>query len=119
MVQAVRGAIQVKENASQIIKKSVKRLVSSVMEQNMLEEESLVSIVFSQTKDLTDANPATALREMGFKTVPLFCTQEPEYHGSLERVIRVMVTFNTDSLKDTVPIYLEGAEALRADLFDT
>jgi chorismate mutase len=34
----------------------------------------------------------------------------------MERVIRVLVTFESPGRHETVPVYLDGAEALRADL---
>jgi chorismate mutase len=117
MVQAVRGAICVEMDDSEHIKRAVKKLLSAIMDNNELIEDRLISVFFSQTNDITEANPASALREMGFNDVPLFCTQEPEYKGSLGRVIRVMLTFNTEKKQAIIPVYLDGAEKLRTDLF--
>ena len=80
-------------------------------------ESDLISIVFSQTRDLNEANPASALREIGYSDVPLFCTQEPEYKGSMPGVIRVLVSFNCAEKRKVIPVYLDGAEALRTDIF--
>ena len=86
--------------------------------ENEISEDDIISIVFSQTKDLNAMNPATALRQAGFSQVPLFCCQEPEYAGSLQRTIRVLLTFNTPERRKAAPVYLDGAEALRTDLFE-
>lgn len=117
MMMAVRGAVQVESNNPGPIKESVVRLIKEIAELNDIGEDDIVSIVFSQTKDITTLNPATALRETGFAHVPLFCTQEPDYSGSMPRVIRVLVTAETEEKRKPVPVYLGGAENLRSDLF--
>jgi chorismate mutase len=117
MVMAVRGAIQIKSNESRPIEEAVVKLVESIVAENKIVQEDVISIMFSQTKDLTAINPATALRRTGFSQVPLFCTQEPDYAGSMPRVIRVMVSVNVEKKTDPVPVYLDGAEMLRKDIF--
>lgn len=116
MTRAVRGAIQVEENSRPAIENSAVRLVNEVLRANAIAEQQIVSIMFSLTEDLTAANPATGLRREGFAGTPLFCTQEPRIDGGMPRVIRVLVTFESPERRETVAVYLEGAEALRADL---
>ena len=118
MTIAVRGAVQVESNAPHPIKGAVVKLIEEIAERNGISEADIVSIIFSLTRDLTALNPATALRETGFSRVPLFCTQEPDYSGSMPRVIRVLVTVNGETGQKPVPVYLGGAEKLRADLFE-
>lgn len=118
MVKAVRGAIQMKENSAQAISSGVVKLLSTLMKENKLEEEQLVSVIFSQTSDLTALNPAGAGRQVGFSSTPLFCTQEPEYPNALPLMVRVLLTFNCeDKNQEIVPVYLDGAEKVRPDLF--
>jgi len=117
MTLAVRGAIQVRANEIGPIKNAVLKLIETVVSENSIAESDIVSIIFSLTNDITALNPATALRETGFASVPLFCAQEPEYAGSMPRVIRVLITVNADKKRNPVPVYLDGAEMLRADLF--
>jgi chorismate mutase len=99
---------------------AVSRLLDSLLAQNGLSERHIVSIVFSQTRDLEGENPARALRRSAigprFAETPLFCTQEPEYPDSLPRVVRVLVTFQRPEGGGATPVYLEGAEVLRPDL---
>jgi chorismate mutase len=116
MTRAVRGAIQVAENSRPAIENSTVKLVNEVLRANAIEEQHIVSIIFSVTEDLRAANPATSIRREGFAGTPLFCAQEPRVDGSMERVIRVLVTFESRDRHETVPVYLDGAEALRADL---
>ena len=117
MVVAVRGAVRIQENDGELIRDGVKGLIRQIVEKNSLVEDDIVSVLFSQTKDLTMANPATAMRELGYSQVPLFCMQEPEYAGSMEMVIRALITFNSEEKRPVVPVYLGGAESLRTDIF--
>ena len=117
MIQAVRGAIQIDENNAEKIRLSVIQLVTTIASENELPIADIVSIQFTQTKDLTALNPATALRTEGFSDVPLFCSQEPGYDGALPRMIRVLVTYRSEAVERPTPVYLNGAEKLRSDLF--
>jgi chorismate mutase len=119
MTRAVRGAIQLAENSAAAIERAGARLVTEILQANGIAENHLVSIVFSMTEDLTAANPATGLRRTGFASTPLFCTQEARIDGALPRVIRALVTFDSLERRAAVPVYLDGAEALRPDLGDT
>lgn len=117
MVRAVRGATFIDENSFESIGQGVRSLVTALVANNRISEDQIVSILFSQTKDLTNANPAGALRELGYATVPLFCTQEPEYPNAHPRVVRVLVTYNDEHNRRPQPVYLNGAEKLRQDIF--
>ena len=119
MVLAVRGAIGVIQDDAGLIRDGVKRLFQQLVSANGIDEEDIVSILFSQTRDLTEANPASALREVGYAGVPLFCTQEPDYRDAMPRVIRVLITFNALAKQAVIPVYLDGAEALRSDIFNS
>lgn len=115
MVRAVRGAVIV-ENDPASIRTAVTQLVTEIQSRNSIDEQDIVSIVFSQTADIDAHNPASALRTIGFSAVPLFCTQEPKIIGSPGGIIRVLLTCATEHEK-LHPVYLNGAESLRADLF--
>ena len=116
MTRAVRGAIQVAENSAAAIEAAGARLALEIFRVNRIAENHIVSILFSMTEDLTAANPATGLRRTGYSTTPLFCTQEARVEGSLPRVIRVLVTYDSPEGAAAVPVYLDGAEGLRPDL---
>ena len=115
-VRAVRGATQVNDNDDESIRSSVTELVETLQKKNHIERSDIISIVFSQTRDVTSLNPATALRSVGYAEVPLFCTQEPEYDAGKPRMIRVLLTFSTDGSHEIIPVYLNGAASLRSDL---
>ncbi len=116
MTKAVRGAIQVDENSAPQIEKASVRLIDEMRQANAIAENFIVSIIFSLTPDLTAANPATALRRRGYGETPLFCTQEAQVDGGMPRVIRALLTFESLERRKIVPVYLDGAEALRPDL---
>jgi chorismate mutase len=116
MTRAVRGAIQVSGNSVSSIEQAGARLVAEILDANGIAENQIVSILFSLTEDLTAANPAAGLRKTGFAATPLFCTQEARIDGALPRVIRVLVTWDSPERRTPVPVYLDGAEALRPDL---
>lgn len=114
--KAVRGATGVSKDKKELIIESVEQLVTRLFEENDLNEDNVVSITFSITRDLKAFNPAAALRKNGFSTIPLFCTQEPKHKGALKRVVRVLITFNTEKNRPVSPVYINGAERLRPDL---
>jgi len=116
MTRAVRGAIQVRDNSRPSIEEASVRLIGETLRRNAIAEDLIVSIVFSLTDDLSAANPATALRRVGFAATPLFCVQEARVDGAMHRVIRALVTYETQEARAAVPVYLDGAESLRADL---
>ncbi len=115
MIQAVRGAIQVAQNSRPAIHQAAARLVREMLDRNAVPETDIVSILFSVTGDLTAANPATGLRELGFADTPLFCCQEPVVDGGMPRVIRVLLTWECARRTRGAPVYLDGAAALRPD----
>jgi len=113
-VMAVRGAIQIEKNDKQSISDGVVKLITTIIEKNKLLSKNIISIMFSQTIDLDAMNPAAALRTIGFKNTPLFCTQEPNVQGSMEQVIRVLIS--VESKVSLSPVYLGEARSLRLDL---
>jgi chorismate mutase len=116
MTRAVRGAAGIERNDRKEIHYAADRLVREIMRLNNIGEGEIISILFSVTRDLTKGNPATGLRSYGFAETPLFCVQEAEVEGAVPRILRVLVTYSTNSGGVPVPVYLGRAEALRPDL---
>jgi chorismate mutase len=91
-------------------------LFDELLLKNNLKEDSLVSMIFSVTRDLDAKNPASALREEGRAAeTALFVTQEAYFPGTLERIIRVLVHCYMDASQTPVHVYRNGAEVLRPD----
>ncbi|HEY9061782.1 MAG TPA: chorismate mutase [Pseudobacteroides sp.] len=117
MVRALRGATTVKNNDSNEILEETKILLTDIVEKNNINEDDVISIIFSVTKDLNAAFPAVAARKMGWTNVALFCTNEMDVPGSLSKCIRVLLHINTEKgNKDLIHVYLNGAKILRPDL---
>ena len=116
-VRAIRGATQLDNDDRDHLLASVDELIRAIFEQNAIEHDDLISMMFTATADLRSEFPAVAARALGIGDVPLICAQEIDVAGALERVVRVMVHVNTDLGRDQVKhVYLRGAVSLRRDL---
>ncbi|MDP9118852.1 MAG: chorismate mutase [Actinomycetota bacterium] len=115
-LRAARGAIRVPSDDGDALLGATERLLSAVLQRNEVDQEDLVSIMFTATEDLRAAFPAEAARRMGLGRVPLMCAQEISVDGSMPSVIRILLHFHTDRTLDEVEhVYLDGAESLRDD----
>ncbi len=116
-VRALRGATQVRENSREVILAGSSELITEVLARNGLSQESLISVVFTATPDLTAEFPAYAARLLGFTDVPLLCSTEIAVPGAMPRVLRILAHVETDKARaDMLHVYLHGAAALRRDL---
>lgn len=116
LISAVRGAICVERDEPALIEEAVCKLYSELLKANEIEESDIACLLLTQTGDLKSRNPAGGLRKGGYcATTPLFCMQELEIEGMLERVIRLLVITNR-AVGQVKPIFLDGAEKLRPDL---
>lgn len=116
-VRAIRGAIQVEANTAAAIAAGTKELLAEILRANSLEVAQVISVILTATPDLNAAFPAAAAREVGFEATPLLCAVEIDVQGALARVVRAMVTIETDSKASEIThIYLAGAKALRRDI---
>ncbi len=117
-VCAIRGATRA-ENTRESILRSVESLCREIFERNSIISDDLVSIIFTQTRDLDELNPCYALRHgdvgIDVSRVALFSTQELEVKGMLSQTIRVMVTAYVSDGREIHHIYTNGAEVLRPD----
>ncbi|MGI6466449.1 MAG: chorismate mutase [Sphaerochaetaceae bacterium] len=116
-VWAVRGAIQIESDQPIFIKEGTVNLFNTLLKENSLNLEDLISIQFTITDDLISLNPATALRADNPQLeVPLFCMQEPKIEGSFKKMVRIMVyVYHKNNFK-AKHIYLGEAKKLRPDL---
>ena len=116
-VRSIRGAVDVSANDAREILQATKELLQKMQQKNSLEKENIAAVVFSMTKDLNAVFPAQAARELGWKYVPLFCTEEIDVPGALPRCIRVLMLVNSSMRPEEIRhVYLGGAAALRKDL---
>ena len=117
VMRAIRGAIQVDSNSAESIGDGVKELISAIMRSNSLTPDSVISVIFTSTPDLTAAFPAADCREIGFESVPLIGAVEVAVPGALARTVRVMLHCETTlPLTSVSHVYLRGAQSLRRDI---
>lgn len=118
-ISALRGATGVAKDDPNEIIASVKECFELLLQKNHLEEDDIACILFTITRDLQSKNPAGALRAAGHGSgVPLFCMQEPETKGMMERCVRLLLLLK-ESHEGLQPVYIRGAEKLRPDQFRT
>ena len=117
VVRALRGATTVDADVPEQISSRITELLTTMLEQNGLSHDDLISIMFTATGDLVSMFPAAAARVMGLGDVPLICARELDVVGSIPRCLRVLVHVMTDRARDELHhVYLEGARGLRDDL---
>ena len=79
--------------------------------------DDIASALFTVTDDLASTFPAQGARQMGWGLVPMMCAREIPVPGSLPRVIRVLVHWNTELAQNQIThVYLRDAVKLRPDL---
>lgn len=116
--RAVRGATTVENNAAEEIYQATVELLKKMIDNNSIDKDEIINVIFTLTHDLDAAFPAKAARvHLGWDNVPMICTQEIPVPDSLQKCIRVLITFNTTKPKNEIRhIYLREAQSLRPDL---
>ena len=118
ITRAVRGAVTVDDNNASDISNATLELLQSIVSANQIAESDIISVIFTLTPDLNAEFPAkTARTSLGWDSVPMICTCEIPVPNSIEKCIRVMITFNTYKNQNEIKhIYLGKAQELRPDL---
>lgn len=116
-VRAVRGAVQLEQDAADHMDEQVSELLTAILERNELTQENLISIWFTATPDLHSAFPAAAARKLGIVDVPLICAQELQIEGAMPRVVRVLAHIESPKPRAEIThVYLGAAATLRKDI---
>jgi chorismate mutase len=117
-IRGIRGATTVTADQPDLILQATRELLDAILAENAgMQSEDVGSAIFTVTDDLVSIFPAQAARQMGWDMVPMLCGREIPVPGSLPRVIRVLVQWNTDvPQKEIVHVYLREAVKLRPDL---
>lgn len=117
MVRGIRGATTVEHNDAMEIGEATKELLKTIISENELRLEDVVSAIFTVTTDLNACFPATSARELGWELIPLMCMTEIPVPDSLPRCIRVLIHVNTTRRQTEIAhVYLRNAKVLRKDL---
>jgi chorismate mutase len=117
-IRGIRGATTVTADEPNVILEATRELLGAILESNEeMQPEDVGSALFTVTEDLASTFPAEAARQMGWGLVPMICAREIPVPGSLPRVIRVLIHWNTDMPQDEIThVYLRDAVKLRPDL---
>ena len=119
-ILAIRGATTVTSNNKDEILKESAKLIQTIISKNDLNNEDIISIYFTMTKDLDAVYPAVAVREiLNITDIPMLNFEEKYIQGSLSKCIRVMMYINTEKTKSDIKhVYLNEAKNLRKDLIN-
>jgi len=117
-IRGIRGATTVSADEPDLILEATRELLEAILDANAsMKPEDVGSALFTVTDDLASTFPAQAARQMGWGLVPMMCAREIPVPGSLRRVIRVLVHWNTEmSQNEITHVYLRDAVKLRPDL---
>jgi len=117
VLRAIRGATTLDSDTPEQVHTRTQALVREMLELNGVENDDLVSIIFTSTEDVTSAFPATAARELNLSDIALLGAREATVPGAPQRCIRVLMHCYSELDRDKLQhVYLEGAVNLRADL---
>ena len=116
--RGIRGATTVAADEPEAIRLATRELLQEILKENeRMKPEDIASAWFTLTADLCSAYPAQAARELGWEAVPMMCAREIPVPGSLPKVIRVLLHWNTDTPQAEIThVYLREAVKLRPDL---
>ena len=117
-IRGIRGATTVTADEPDLILQATRELLEEILAANEgMQPEDVASALFTVTDDLVSTFPAQAARQMGWGLVPMMCAREIPVPGSLRRVIRVLVHWNTELPQNAIThVYLGEAVKLRPDL---
>ena len=117
-IRGIRGATTVTADEPDLILQATRELLEEILAENEgMRPEDVASAIFTVTDDLASTFPAQGARQMGWGLVPMMCAREIPVPGSLPRVIRVLVHWNTELAQNQIThVYLRDAVKLRPDL---
>lgn len=114
---SIRGATTITENSIEDIKKYSIELVAEIIKQNDLNLQSINTIIFSCTKDITKEYPGKCVREhFKLNNTAIMHFNEMDVENSLSLCIRVLILINEVANKKIKYIYLHNAKSLRSDI---
>jgi chorismate mutase len=114
---SIRGATTITENSIEDIMNYSIELVSEIIKHNHLKQESINTMIFSCTKDITKGYPGKFVREyFKLENTAIMHFNEMDVENSLALCIRVLLLIEDDCCDKTKYIYLHGAKTLRSDI---
>ena len=117
-IQGIRGATTIEVDSREEVGIKTKELLEEIMQENDLEIDDIIYIMFTATDDITSAYPAVAAREIGMDKIPLICCQEMKVDNSLNLCIRVLMLVQRTERAEVFHVYREKAISLRPDIIN-
>lgn len=117
-VLAIRGATTVNYNDKDKIILETAKLIKTIIEENSLDADDIISMCFTMTRDLDKVYASVAVREnLNITDIPLLNFEEKYIEGSLEKCIRVLIHVNSEKSKQNIKhVYLNKSKSLRKDI---
>ena len=113
---ALRGATTSKGNTDFFIKDAVIELIQELITRNNLNQENIISITFTVTKDLTSCFPASIARKyFNFDKVALLDCQQMFNPNDINFCIRLLALVYIESDRYAIHPYLNESAKLRPD----
>ena len=113
---AIRGATTSKGDTDYFIKDAVVELIQELITRNNLNQENIISITFTVTRDLTSCFPASVARKhFNFDKVALLDCQQMFVPNDINFCIRLLALVYLDSDRKSVNPYLNESAKLRPD----
>ena len=109
----IRGATTITNNTKEEIRYKTLELIDEIVRVNRLEQNEIISMVFTSTKDIDAEYPSKFVRlEREFSKTSYLNVQEMYVQGSLKFCIRVLIFINTKK-DNTSDVYLHEAKNLK------
>lgn len=117
-MRAIRGATTIAEDTEAAIRGACCQLFGTIVQNNGLDNDDLISVIVTTTEDISSMFPAKAIREeCDLGDVPLLGAVEARIDGGLPLAIRVLVHVNTTIPRSDINhVFLGGAAQLRPDI---
>ena len=116
-MRSIRGATTTEVNEKNEILRATEEMLTAIIEENNLNINDIISVIFTCTKDLDQVYPAVAARALGLTQAALMCFGELYVEGSMNMCIRATINCEINTPQSEVKhIYLNRAKALRPDL---
>ncbi len=117
VLRAIRGATTLDADTREEVTKKTQELLGEIFTKNDLDQDDIVSILFTTTDDVVSAFPASAARSMGLEDTPLLGASEQKVAGSPKFCIRLLMhCYMSVPKSDVRHVYLHGATVLRPDI---
>jgi chorismate mutase len=114
----VRLATTCADDTAQAISDAVTQLVRAFHDQNDVSPHAVRAAIFTATGDLRATKPASAARAAGWGHASMLCLAEMPTADDVPRCLRVLLFVRRGlGANVLVPVYLNGTESLRPDLF--